>query len=117
MVSVDFERLLNRQEASAFLGERGYRVAVASLNKWASTGGGPKFRKFGRRPLYAPADLIAWAQARTSPPVRSVTESEAIRSQDATRPKIGGPGTADRGLANRADPAPRRSDDVSDPRE
>ena len=72
-------RLLNRQEAAAFLGERGYRVAVASLNKWASIGGGPRFRKFGRRPLYAPSDLIAWAEARTSPSVGSVTEAEALR--------------------------------------
>jgi hypothetical protein len=74
------KRLLNRQEASAFLGARGYRVAVASLNKWASIGGGPKFRKFGRRPLYAPSDLIAWAETRTSPPVGSVTEAEALRA-------------------------------------
>jgi hypothetical protein len=34
------KRLLNRQEASTFLGEHGYRVAVASLNKWASVGAG-----------------------------------------------------------------------------
>ena len=78
------ERLLNRQEAAAFLGERGYRVAVASLNKWASIGGGPRFRKFGRRPLYAPSDLIAWAKARTSPSVSSVTEAEALRAMGST---------------------------------
>jgi hypothetical protein len=79
------ERLLNRQEAAAFLGARGYRVAVATLNKWASIGGGPKFRKFSRRPFYAPADLIAWAEARTSPPVGSVTEAEALQVQNATQ--------------------------------
>ena len=80
MPSNNDERLLNRQEAAAFLGERGYRVAVASLNKWASIGGGPRFRKFSRRPLYAPSDLIAWAEARTSPLVGSVTEAEALQA-------------------------------------
>jgi hypothetical protein len=80
MITSNDERLLNRQEAAAFLCERGYRVAVASLNKWASIGGGPRFRKFGRRPLYAPSDLIAWAEARTSPPVGSVTEAEALQA-------------------------------------
>jgi hypothetical protein len=80
------KRLLNRQEASTFLGEHGYRVAVASLNKWASVGGGPRFRKFGRRPLYAPSDLIAWAESRTSPLVGSVTEAEALQAAgNATR--------------------------------
>src|SRR5690242_7331448 len=79
MITSNFERLLNRQEASAFLNELGYKTAVASLNKLASTGGGPKFRKFGRKPLYSPTDLVAWAEARTSPPVRSVTEAEMIR--------------------------------------
>jgi hypothetical protein len=78
------KRLLNRQEAAAFLAERGYRVAVASLNKWASVGGGPRFRKFGRRPLYAPSDLIAWAQARTSALVGSVTEAEALQATGST---------------------------------
>jgi hypothetical protein len=78
------ERLLTRQEAAAFLGERGYRVAVASLNKWASIGGGPRFRKFGRRPLYVPSDLIEWAEARTSPPVGSVTEAEALQAMGST---------------------------------
>ena len=74
------ERLLTRQEAAAFLSERGYRVAVASLNKWASIGGGPRFRKFGRRPVYAPPDLLAWAEARTSPLVGSVTEAEVLQA-------------------------------------
>lgn len=28
-------------------------------------GGGPKFRKFGRRVMYAVSDLDAWADARS----------------------------------------------------
>jgi len=29
------------------------------------TGGGPRFRKFGRRVMYAISDLEAWADARS----------------------------------------------------
>lgn len=76
-ITID-DRLLSRHEAAAFLCERGYRVAVATLNKLACVGGGPAFRKFGRRPLYAPADLMAWAAARTSGPVRSTSEADVL---------------------------------------
>jgi hypothetical protein len=100
MITSDIERFLNRREASAFLKQRGYTVAVATLNKLASTGGGPAFRRFGRRPLYTPADLIAWAEARTSPPVRSVTEAEMISSQQVKPEKIGSSRTADRRPVN-----------------
>jgi hypothetical protein len=105
MITSNFERLLNRQEASDFLNELGYKTAVASLNKLASIGGGPKFRKFGRKPLYAPADLIAWAEARTSPTVRSVTEAEMIRARHSAARDLGeadqhldNPGTTKTGL-------------------
>jgi hypothetical protein len=57
------ERLLNRQEAAAFLSERGYRVAVASLNKWASIGGGPRFPEKNperRRTPASPRTLWSW---------------------------------------------------------
>ena len=80
-MSTTSDRLLTRQEAAAFLCERGYRVAVASLNKWASVGGGPRFRRFGRKPLYAPADLIAWAEAKTSAPVHSTSEADAASAR------------------------------------
>ncbi len=38
-------------------------------------GGGPVFRKAGRTPLYTPADLDAWAEARIGAPVRSTSET------------------------------------------
>ena len=81
MSDLDFERLLNRKEASAFLSERGYKVAVATLNKLACVGGGPPFRKFGRRPLYRPTDLIAWVAARTTTLVRSTSEVDSLLKQ------------------------------------
>jgi hypothetical protein len=85
MTTTVSDRLLNRHEAATFLCERGYRVAVASLNKWACVGGGPRFRRFGRRPLYAPTDLLASAEARTSLPVRSTSEADVVvRKRSAT---------------------------------
>jgi hypothetical protein len=41
------------------------------LAKLAVVGGGPIYRKAGRTPIYAPADLDAWAQARIGAPQKS----------------------------------------------
>src|SRR4051812_43810192 len=84
--------LKRRAAASAYLRERwGVDRAPGTLAKLAVVGGGPRFRKAGRIPLYAPADLDAWASwllgeavASTSelrgkrpPNVRSGTETQA----------------------------------------
>ncbi len=44
------------------------------LAKLAVTGGGPVFRKAGRTPIYAPADLDAWAQSRIGVPRKSTSD-------------------------------------------
>jgi hypothetical protein len=73
-MQTEIERRLTRSEAAAFLTERGYRVAYATLNKYATVGGGPVFESFGRRPLYKPADLLAWVASKTTPPRRHTSE-------------------------------------------
>jgi hypothetical protein len=73
----EFEQRLDRQQAAAFLTARGYRTAPATLAKLASIGGGPIFESFGRKPLYREADLLAWAQAKTTGPRRSTNDPGA----------------------------------------
>ena len=51
---------LTTDEAAAFL-----RLSPRTLEKQRVIGGGPKFRKFGRRVMYAVSDLDAWADARS----------------------------------------------------
>src|SRR3569832_1785721 len=53
-------RYLTNNEAAAFL-----RLSPRTLEKQRVIGGGPRFRKFGRRVMYAVADLEAWADARS----------------------------------------------------
>lgn len=50
---------LDNREAAAFL-----RLSPRTLEKQRVTGGGPIYRKLGRRVVYALADLEAWADAR-----------------------------------------------------
>jgi hypothetical protein len=69
------EKRLTRREASSFLTDRGYPVALATLEKYAVYGGGPSFRYFGRRPLYAPTDLLTWVAERSSGPRRSTSDA------------------------------------------
>lgn len=57
--------------------KHGIPIAVATLNKLASIGGGPLMTYSGRIPLYHVDDvddLDAWALERLSKPVRSTSE-------------------------------------------
>lgn len=67
-------RWLRRNEAVTFLNDHGYPITRSWLEKLALVGGGPAFTKFGRFPLYAPTDLLAWAEARCSEKVTSTSQ-------------------------------------------
>lgn len=70
---------LRRSEVPAYLlGIHGIPVALATLNKLASTGGGPAMQYSGRIPLYHVDDLDRWANARLSKPVISTADKHAI---------------------------------------
>ena len=72
--------LLRRVGASAHLRQKwGIERAPATLAKLAVVGGGPRFRKAGRTPLYAPADLDAWASELLGQAVASTSELKGER--------------------------------------
>jgi Helix-turn-helix domain len=50
---------LSAQEAAELL-----RISPVTLSRWRIEGRGPEYRNFGRRVVYARADLIAWADAQ-----------------------------------------------------
>lgn len=50
---------LTTSEAAALL-----RLAPRTLERFRLEGSGPRFRKLGRRVVYAEGDLAAWADAR-----------------------------------------------------
>jgi hypothetical protein len=58
--STQSARYLTNNEAAEFL-----RLSPRTLEKQRVIGGGPRFRKFGRRVMYAISDLEAWADARS----------------------------------------------------
>lgn len=65
---------LRRSEVPAYLLEKhGIPIALATLNKLASIGGGPAMRYAGRIPLYDVEDLDRWAADRLSQPVTSTS--------------------------------------------
>ena len=63
-----------RKQAAQALTERGYPISAAQLAKLACTGEGPEISYFGRYPIYPADKLFAWAEARSSSPVRSTAE-------------------------------------------
>ncbi len=65
---------LRRDKAAAYLQERFGFGTTESLAKLACVGGGPRFRKLGRFPVYTAEDLEDWANSRLSEPVCSTSE-------------------------------------------
>ena len=53
-------RYLTNTEAAGFL-----NLSPRTLEKFRVIGGGPRFRKFGRRVLYSIQDLEGWANRRS----------------------------------------------------
>ena len=83
---IDF---LRRAQAADYLMGRFGAYTSETLAKLASVGGGPKFRKIGRFPVYTRDDLDAWADARMSLPVCSTAELSRLPRRHPTASDVG----------------------------
>ncbi len=82
IVPEDPETLLRREPAAAALTEIGFKTSAKTLATLATRGGGPRYRKFGRYPVYCWRDLVTWAQSRLGPVVTSTSQLDAARQHD-----------------------------------
>jgi hypothetical protein len=64
-----------RKEAAHYLRQNGFPISWKTLQKMATTGGGPPYRIFGNKALYEETELIEWARARLSAPRHSTSET------------------------------------------
>jgi hypothetical protein len=79
-----WRRYLCRAEAAEYIRlQYGFPCSRQWLAKLAVIGGGPIFRKAGRTPIYAPADLDTWASARIGAPQRSTSDFIAVENGEA----------------------------------
>ena len=62
------EKFLDRSEAADYLTSRGFKTSKNTLQKYVTVGGGPTYRRFGKRALYLASDLDAWVQQKLSSP-------------------------------------------------
>lgn len=69
---------LDREEQAAYLNKRGLKYSKHTLQKLASTGGGPKYVIFGNRAVSTPEWLDEWIESRISTPRRHTSEREAV---------------------------------------
>jgi hypothetical protein len=66
---------LRRAEAAQYVQSTyGFSCSRQWLAKLAVVGGGPVYRKAGRNPIYARADLDIWALNRIGAPQRSTSD-------------------------------------------
>jgi hypothetical protein len=69
---------LSRAEAADYVQSHGLPLARGTLQKYATTGGGPRYHKFGQRCVYRREDLDAWMETKLGRPVTSSSNTEAI---------------------------------------
>jgi hypothetical protein len=66
---------LNRKGAAQYLTERGLPISPNTLQKKASTGGGPLYAIWGNKAVYRPQDLDAYAEQYLSAPRTSTSQA------------------------------------------
>ena len=64
---------LDRNQASEYVTRQGLPLAKTTLQKFATVGGGPAYRKFGHRAVYLASDLDAWIASKLTAPRRSTS--------------------------------------------
>jgi hypothetical protein len=79
----DPDALLTREDTAKALTAYGFPTTRATLATKASRGSGPKFRKFGPRPLYRWANAVEWALSRLGPVVRTTGELDVVSRKAA----------------------------------
>lgn len=69
------QRLMRRREAAEYVRTKfGAPCSPATLAKLAVIGGGPRYVRFGRHPLYSEHDLDAWVMSRIQSSYGSTSE-------------------------------------------
>lgn len=78
MIPTNPDQYLRRDEVAAALTAAGFPTSKAALDTRATRGGGPPFRRWGKKiVLYRWADALAWAESRLGPAVASTAELDA----------------------------------------
>ncbi len=70
---MSYKDYLTRREAAAYVSGKGLTISPNTLQKLASVGGGPVYRRFGNKSLYVIVDLDAWIAAKMGVPMRSTS--------------------------------------------
>ncbi len=77
-------KFMRREQAAQYLTARWGFGTKASLSKWACVGGGPRFRKIGRFPLYEAQHLDEWALERLGGLQSSTSDVVNASKRDVT---------------------------------
>jgi len=78
-------RRMTRKEIAAYLRQRGIPIGDSTLDKLCMprvNEGPPVAAWWGRRPLYDPADALAWAEARIRPARSCASQQELAATHE-----------------------------------
>ncbi len=63
------DQYLSRPEAAEYVRAKGLPCTKATLQKLATVGGGPAYKRFGHRAVYRAADLDTWIESKLTAPL------------------------------------------------
>jgi len=66
---------LDRAEAAEYVRAKGLPLSKNTLQKYATVGGGPAYRKFGLRAVYRREDLDTWIENKLGEPISSSSKA------------------------------------------
>jgi hypothetical protein len=75
------DTLLSRRQVADALTAEGFPTPEKTLQTMACRGGGPPYRRYGKKCIYRWGDALAWAYSRLSKPVRSTSELRTAEAQ------------------------------------
>lgn len=67
------EKYLNRSETADYINRLGLTISKLTLQKYATVGGGPTYRRFGKRAVYLVSEINAWVGKKMSSPMASTS--------------------------------------------
>lgn len=72
------KKYLTRREAALYVTGQGLNLALGTLQKMATVGGGPRYAIFGKRAVYTRPDLDAWIAERLGMAAATTNEHASL---------------------------------------
>ncbi len=65
---MEHQKYMSREKVAEYVTSFGLPLTKGTLQKWATVGGGPPYKRFGRSTVYLKEDVDAWIKRKLNQP-------------------------------------------------